>query len=186
MKKVVLLLILLVGLINNSFCQAKFSHLGLASMLSVVDPLNFNSTDSLPFKNIKLVLSYQNLSQLKPITNKNTVLIYTIQSCKPCINLAKKLEKLISEDSLLSGSIIFFNPSVVDLTTVKNQVREHYNFAPFYIKNNPNNLFKVDAYPFIAFHDSNGELINSVIGNSWNIENKITKHLKKTAGKKKR
>lgn len=153
---------------------------------SIAEPLKFNPTDSLPFKNIKQVESYQNLSQLKLISNKNTVLIYTIQSCSPCIRLAKKLEKLVSQDSILNGSIIFFNPSVVDLTTVKNQVLEHYSYAPFYIKDNPNNFFQLDAYPFIAFHDSNGELIDSIIGNSWNIEAKIIKHLKKTTIKKKR
>ncbi|MCC6254142.1 MAG: hypothetical protein IT276_04465 [Ignavibacteriaceae bacterium] len=135
--------------------------------------------DSLPLDNLAKLKNYNNLSYVDYNLNRNVVIIYTVSWCNPCVKLAKELEKYSKNDTILKRSIIFFNPSVMDIMALKDQIQKHYRYSPYYYIEFPNEINKTNAYPYIAFHAKNGALIDSIIGYHYNTAKKIIEHISK-------
>lgn len=132
----------------------------------------------LPFKKTSSLETFKNLTAITPNNNTKCVVIYTTQSCKPCLKLAKQLNEKFRNDSSILKSIIYFNPSVLDQFSLEQYIvaRENYK-SPYFYKEQPNKLTGIDYYPYISFHNSDGLLIDSIIGYNQHSLNKIIKHL---------
>lgn len=143
--------------------------------------LNIATYDTLPLDSTKKLNNYNNLSEVSFNPHGETVVIYTVKWCKPCLKLAKELEAYTSKDITLGHSIVFFNPAVMDIVTLKDQVQKNYHFSPYFYVEYPNELKKPSAYPFIAFHNKDGLLSDSIIGYQRNIVKKIIEYVSEKA-----
>jgi thioredoxin-related protein len=132
----------------------------------------------LPVGNLNQLNQWSNYTSIQPNLQGNRVLIYTIRSCKPCLKLAEKLRKQYQSDSTKLSSIIYLNPSVMDSSFLaKSILNSAYSSSPYFGVNYELNLDGVHSFPFIAFHDSNGMLQDTLIGYSRMNLNKTVKHL---------
>lgn len=132
----------------------------------------------IPFKNISSFESYKNLTTILPSKNSNCVVIYTTQSCKPCLKLAKKLNEIFRNDTSVLKSVIYFNPSVMDYFSLDQYINKRENYkSPYFYVEQPNELAGIEYYPYISFHNSDGLLIDSIIGYNQRSLKKILRHL---------
>lgn len=143
--------------------------------------LKIVTDDTLPLDSTKKLNNYNNLSEIYFNSQGKTVVIYTVKWCKPCLKLAKELETHTSHDTSLSKSIVFFNPAVMDIVTLKDHVQKNYRYSPYFYVEYPNQLKKPSAYPFVGFHDKDGLLSDSIIGYQRNVVKKIIEYVSEKA-----
>jgi len=133
-----------------------------------------NTHDPIPFNHLSQLDSCVLLNDFRYAEKKPVVNIYTFLACKPCLQLAKKMNTLSAESAINSTQIIYVNPVDWDSQKVKQHIDKHEYQSAYYLTKWPE--FEGD-FPKIAGYDSVGNLVWIEFGYNKKSLVKILSHL---------
>ncbi len=156
--------------------SASFSLILIAFLISVMSFSQKESTapHQVPFDSNKQLKSLINLNY-EYADSSNMVIVYTYLECKPCLALAKKLNKSLITESINPSSLVYVNVFNSDTSRINKFLEKHQYKSPYYAFKYPIDM--IGAYPKIAAYDKDGNLAWEKEGYSKEVLEAVMKHI---------
>ncbi len=136
---------------------------------------NFWWEPEIPFPNINRLDTCESINGKEVAKGQNVVIISTHMKCKPCLVLAKKLEKELPKNQIAPSQVVYFNGIDYDTDLIESTLQISNYLSPYY--RSPNMVF-TSSYPGIWAYNKKGELEWSSAGYAKSQVKRIIEHLK--------